>query len=340
MNWYKTARRNPYEILANKFAKEFFSWFIKQPFAKHYTTNKTNDAIDVLDIPLTKNDLETLGINEYFEDNPLEIRFIISDFNPPSNPQNKSFTMSGRARSKPLVALIAPHLLLDTDFIPPVIIIRINLYKMNKSKWNEVKQALHTYLRHEFEHLYQYLTAIKQEDHLLQSVFTPPNQIPNELYNMKQQIANIQKKIITIGDQIEQTTLPQMQNQILIHCLSTMNNPEKNLEKCEEAKINLTYYTGLLNFITDIIQWIPNFVNFQEIEALAVDMYYTAKAKNTKIEDELEKWFEPFFTNKKYPHPELDWLLYDAKNILIHWVLRWIEHRYPEYSKYRNQQPV
>lgn len=97
---------------------------------------------------------------------------------------------------------------------------------------------------------------------------------------------------------------------------------------------------GLEETIDEFVRQIGYFSDKPELEAFATEAYYTARKKNIPVEEQIKHTLRYVLVNPDYPHPEVDWPIYEAKNILIHWMLRWIENRYPDYSKIRNQQPV
>jgi len=324
MNWYKSARRNPYETLANKFANEFFQWFIQQDYAKHYDANN-NDAADTLGfttLKLTEQDFDLLGMKKLFVSDLDMVMFVTK-----TNEVYDEFSTSASADTKPLVDP-------ETSQQIPIIEVHLKIAKMNKNLWNDVKQQLHKSLRHEFEHLNQMSIFIQQKNLRSLPVKSPKDQKKYEFQNMRSTLLDTQLKLVSIKNKIKnETTVREVYKQKQLYC-KTNYNPEL----CEKAEQDMAYMNGIDNKVAQSTNVISYFADPDELEAFGISLYYTARKKGTKVEDEIQDHLKHALINPNFPHPEIDFILYEAKNTIIQWMLRFVENRYPDYSKQRNQQ--
>lgn len=321
MNWYKIARRNPYEMLANKYANKFFEWFIQQDYAKHFDSSENVNKNDIgfIDLPLTTEDLDTIGMKNSFSER-LYIAMEISQM----HHKRKPFIIRAVAYGS---SLTYPS---ENNMNLPVIELQIKLNKMNKNIWHQFKQKLHAVLRHEFEHINQSVKEFKTTNPS-KTISFPQDQQLNEFHNMKTRLTDIQRKL----RHIKNNSINNATKQMKLYCETNLNQ-----ELCEKAKQDFQYALKIEQIVDESIKYIAYFSNSIELEAFATGAYYDAKKRGINVEDGIKDMIQYALINPDYSHPEIDWLLYESKQIIIHWMLRFVENRYPEYSKQRNQQPV
>ena len=309
MNWYKIARRNTYETLANKFANAYFQWFIQQDYAQNYDEEETiiSKSFGTKKMPITPTELQSIGVTPYYDEYTIDFEVLSTHVVKESYFANRNVIVEGIANS---YAIEKP---INEESVPPdnIILIEIYLNKMNKSVWQEFKQELHSTLRHEFEHLNQMVISLAIDSFRLNPVSTPPDQSKNELLRMKSKLFDIQLKFYSISDKIKiDKTIPEIEKQ------------------------------GIKNKIRRHSKVIDYLSNQAELEAFSTTAYYDARQKGIAVEQEINTIVQEMFIDNRYPHEDVDLLAYEAGNLIIHWMLRFVENRYPEYSKQRNQQPV
>jgi len=305
MNWYKSARRNPYEQLANKFANKFFEWFIQQPYATHYDGNENQNQhkneLGFTNISLTKEDLYTIGIKDSVSED-LYLSMEIHSIHQKRKPFIISATAYGSQLSYPSE---------NVTFLP-IISVLVRLNKMNQKLWHQFRQKLHEVLRHEFEHINQSVNIMKTPNqYTSETISAPKDQKPNEFLDMKKQLFDIQLQLYSVSDRIKaDKTIPELDKQ--------------------EIENKIRRHSKIIDYMSDSA----------ELEAYATSAYYDARKKGTTVEQEVNTIVQDRFIDDQYSYEDIDLLAYEAGNIIIHWMLRFVENRYPEYSKQRGQQPV